>query len=164
MRNADHMLDHAAANAETNAAPNLSPRPERKVAVLSCMDARIAIFPLLGLARGDAHIIRNAGGLATDDAIRSLAISQRVLGTEEIVVVMHEGCGLHGASEDDFTHELAQDGAHPSWRMGAFADIDATLRTTLTRLRAAPELTHHDHIRGLVFDPETGGVREVDLP
>jgi carbonic anhydrase len=162
MPNADQMLEHAAAHAETNAAPNLSPRPGRKVAVLSCMDARIAIFPLLGLQRGDAHIIRNAGGLATDDAIRSLAISQRVLGTQEIVVQMHEGCGLHGASEDDFTKQLHADGAHPSWRMGAFADIDATLRNTLQRLRAAPELKEHDDIRGFVFDPETGTVREVD--
>jgi carbonic anhydrase len=161
MPNADQMLDHAAANAETNAAPNLSPRPGRKVAVLSCMDARIAMFPLLGLKRGDAHIIRNAGGLATDDAIRSLAISQRVLGTKEIVVVMHDGCGLHGASEDEFTEQLHADGAHPSWRMGAFSDVEATLRTTLQRLRAAPELKAHDAIRGLVFDPETGTVREV---
>jgi carbonic anhydrase len=162
MPNADQMLEHAAAHTETNAAPNLSPRPGRQVAVLSCMDARIAMFPLLGLTRGDAHIIRNAGGLATDVAIRSLAISQRVLGTDEIVVVMHEGCGLLGASEDDFTQELAADGAHPSWRMGAFADIDATLRTTLTRLRGAPELKHHEHIRGVVFDPETGALRELD--
>jgi carbonic anhydrase len=126
------------------------------------MDARIAMFPLLGLKRGDAHIIRNAGGLATDDAIRSLAISQRVLGTEEIIVVMHEDCGLHGASEDAFTEQLADDGAHPSWRMGAFSDVDATLRTSLQRLRTAPELTHHDDIRGFVFDPETGKLREVD--
>jgi carbonic anhydrase len=162
MPNADQMLEHAAANADTNAAPNLSPRPGRKVAVLSCMDARIAMFPLLGLKRGDAHIIRNAGGLASDDAIRSLAISQRVLGTEEIVVVMHERCGLLGASEDEFTEQLAADGAHPSWRMGAFSDIEATLRTTLTRLRTAPELTHKDAIRGFVFDPETGSLRELD--
>jgi len=157
------MLEHAEAHAEANAAPNLSPRPGRKVAVLSCMDARIAIFPLLGLRRGDAHIIRNAGGLATDDAIRSLAISQRVLGTEEIVVVMHEDCGLHGASEDDFTTQLHADGAHPSWRMGAFSDIDATLRSTLQRLRTAPELKEHDDIRGFVFDPEDGSLREVEL-
>jgi carbonic anhydrase len=162
MPNADRMLDHAAANTEVNAAPNLSPRPIRKVAVLSCMDARIAMFPLLGLTRGDAHIVRNAGGLATEDAIRSLAISQRVLGTEEIIVVMHENCGLHGASEDDFIAQLNADGAHPSWRMGAFGDVDAALRHSLERLRRAPELTHHDQIRGFVFDPETGGLREVD--
>ena len=161
MRNAEQMLQHAAANAERNAAPNLSPRPERQVAVLSCMDARIAVFPLLGLELGDAHIVRNAGGLATEDAIRSLAISQRVLGTEEVIVSCTTSCGLNGASEDDFTRQLADDGAHPSWRMGAFADVEATLRHSLGRLRSAPELIHKDHIRGFVFDPETGTLREV---
>ena len=102
MPNADEMLAAAAARADELAAPGLSPRPRRKVAVLACMDTRIDLFPMLGLQRGDAHIIRNAGGLVTDDAIRSLSASQRLLGTEEIVVVMHDGCGLHGASEDEF--------------------------------------------------------------
>jgi len=161
MGNAEQMLDHAAANAQALAAPGLSPRPARKVAVLTCMDARIAVFPMLGLDRGDAHIVRNAGGLATDDAIRSLAISQRVLGTNEVIVVMHDSCGLCGASEDAFTEELAEDGAYPSWRMGAFADVEHTLSHTLKRLRGAPELTHRDRIRGFVFDPETGALREV---
>ena len=164
MTNADDMLAAAAANADELAAPGGSARPRRKVAVLSCMDTRIDLFPMLGIQRGDAHIIRNAGGLATDDAIRSLSISQRVLGTEEVVVVMHEGCGLHGASEDEFIAELNADGAHPGWRMGAFADVEATLRTSLQRLRTAPELLRHDHIRGFVFDPESGALREVDLP
>src|SRR3712207_929848 len=116
MANADEMLDAAAGRPEDLAAPGLSPRPRRKVAVLSCMDTRIDLYPMLGIERGDAHIIRNAGGLATDDAIRSLSISQRVLGTEEVVVVMHEGCGLLGASEDDFRQALAADGVLPSWR------------------------------------------------
>src|SRR5687767_3393899 len=110
-KNADEMLTHAAGHAEDLAAPGLSPRPERKVAVLSCMDTRIDLFPMLGLERGDAHIIRNAGGLVTDDAIRSLAASQRLLGTEEVVVVMHEGCGLCGASDEEFARALAADGA-----------------------------------------------------
>ena len=100
MPHADDMLRAAGARAEQLAAPGLSPRPRQRVAVLACMDTRIDLFPMLGLERGDAHIIRNAGGLATDDAIRSLSISQRLLGTEEIVVVMHDGCGLHGASEE----------------------------------------------------------------
>src|SRR5918911_4487270 len=128
MANAEDMLAAAAAHADELAAPGLSPRPQRKVAVLSCMDTRIDLFPMLGLQRGDAHIIRNAGGLATNDAIRSLSASQRLLGTEEIVVVMHEGCGLHGASEDDFRQALAADGALPTWRLGGFEDLDATLR------------------------------------
>ena len=161
MPNADKMLEVAASRADELAAPGLEPRPRRQVAVLSCMDTRIDLFPMLGLERGDAHIIRNAGGLVTEDVIRSLSVSQRVLGTEEIVVVMHEDCGLHGASEDAFAQALAADGVLPTWRLGAFADVEATLRDGLKRLRASPELTARDGIRGFVFDPETGGLREV---
>ena len=160
MPNADGMLAAAAARADELAAPGLSPRPRRKVAVLACMDTRIDLFPMLGLERGDAHIIRNAGGLVTDDAIRSLSASQRLLGTEEIVVVMHEGCGLHGASEDEFAQALAADGVLPTWRLGAFDDVEATLRDSLARLRSSPELPARDHIRGFIFDPETGALRE----
>jgi carbonic anhydrase len=159
--NADEMLRFAAERADELAAPGLSPSPRRKVAVLSCMDTRIDLFPMLGLERGDAHIIRNAGGLVTDDALRSLSISQRLLGTEEVVVVMHLGCGLHGASEDAFTQALAGDGVLPNWRLGAFEDIEATLRTGLARLRASPELPARDRIRGFIFDPESGTLREL---
>jgi len=125
------------------------------------MDARMDLFEMLGLERGDAHIIRNAGGLVTDDALRSLSVSQRLLGTEEIVVVMHEGCGLCGASDDRFAAELATDGVVANWRLGAFQDLEATLRDGLERLRTSPELFARDQIRGLVFDPETGVLREV---
>ena len=162
MPNADDMLAVAASRADELAAPGLSPFPRRRVAVLSCMDTRIDLFPMLGLARGDAHIIRNAGGLVTDDVIRSLSASQRLLGTDEIVVVMHEGCGLHNASEDDFAAQLRADGVLPAWRLGAFDDVEATLRHSLTRLRSIPELPARDHIRGFVFDPEDGSLREVD--
>ena len=161
MSGADDMLEVAASHAQQLAAPGLSPRPRRKVAVLACMDTRIDLFPMLGLQRGDAHIIRNAGGLATDDAIRSLSASQRLLGTEEIVVVMHEGCGLHGASEDDFAQALAADGALPTWRLGAFEDVEEALRQSIARLRASRELPVREHIRGFIFDPETGALREV---
>jgi carbonic anhydrase len=160
--NADDMLAAAGERAPGLAVPGLSPRPGRRVAVLTCMDTRIDPLSMLGLERGDAHIIRNAGGLATDDAVRSLSISQRALGTEEVVVVMHDGCGLHGASEDDFRAQLAGDGALPSWRMGAFDDVEATLRASLERLRATPELARHERIRGFVFNPEDGSLREVD--
>jgi carbonic anhydrase len=159
--NADEMLATAATRAAELAAPGLSPRPRRRVAVLACMDTRIDLFPMLGLGRGDAHIIRNAGGLATEDAIRSLSISQRLLGTEDIVVVMHHGCGLRGASEDDFARELARDGARPSWRLGAFEDVEEALRHELQRLRTAPELPLRDHIRGFIFDPEDGSLTEA---
>jgi carbonic anhydrase len=161
MTNADEMLSAAALRADELAAPGLSPRPRRKVAVLACMDTRIDLFPMLGIERGDAHIIRNAGGLATDDAIRSLSISQRLLGTEDIVVVMHEGCGLHGASEDAFAEQLRADGVLPTWRLGAFADVEATLRDSLSRLRSSAELPSRDHVRGFVFNPEDGTLREV---
>src|SRR4051794_32917287 len=161
MPNADEMLETAARNADELAAPGLSPRPRRKVAVLSCMDTRIDLFPMLGLQRGDAHIIRNAGGLPTDDAIRSLSASQRLLGTDEVVVVMHEGCGLNGASEDEFAEQLRADGVLPTWRLGAFTDVEETLRGSLERLRTSPELVARDKIRGFVFDPETGALREV---
>lgn len=158
---ADEMLRVAGTRARELAAPGLSPRPRRKVAVLACMDTRIDLFPMLGLERGDAHIIRNAGGLVTDDAIRSLSASQRLLGTEEIVVVMHDGCGLRGASEDDFAQALTADGAMPTWRLGAFDDVEATLSHSLARLRSSRELPQRGHIRGFVFDPETGAMREV---
>jgi carbonic anhydrase len=161
MPHADRMLSVAAEHAQELAAPGLSPRPRRKVAVLACMDTRIDLFPMLGLQRGDAHIIRNAGGLVTDDAIRSLSASQRLLGTEEVVVVMHEGCGLCGASEDDFARALMADGVLPTWRLGAFEDVEDTLRHSLTRLRSARELPAREHISGFVFDPETGVLREV---
>jgi carbonic anhydrase len=161
MPNADEMLKAAHARSEQLAAPGLDPRPRRKVAVLACMDTRIDLFPMLGLERGDAHIIRNAGGLVTDDALRSLSASQRLLGTEEIVVVMHDGCGLHGASEDEFAESLASDGVLPNWRLGAFEDVEMTLRHSIARLRSAPELPAREHVRGFVFNPETGALREV---
>jgi carbonic anhydrase len=161
MRNADEMLANAAARAQELAAAGLSPRPRRKVAVLACMDTRIDLFPMLGLQRGDAHIIRNAGGLVTDDAIRSLSISQRLLGTEEIVVVMHDDCGLQGASDDEFAAALGADGAAPGWSLGSFDDVEATLRDGLRRLASSPELAVRDRIRGFVFDPETGSLREI---
>lgn len=162
MSTADDMQAVAATRAAELAAPGLSPRPRRKVAVLSCMDTRIDLFPILGIERGDAHIIRNAGGLVTDDAIRSLSASQRLLGTEEVVVVMHDDCGLSGASEDDYAQALAADGVLPTWRLGAFHDVEETLRHSLTRLRTAAELPNRDHVRGFVFNPEDGTLREVE--
>ena len=161
MSAADEMLANAAARAHELAAPGLAPRPRRRVAVLACMDTRIDVFPMLGLKRGDAHIIRNAGGLVTDDALRSLSVSQRLLGTEEIVVVMHDGCGLCGASEDSFTQALAADGVLPDWRLGAFEDVEEALRAGLQRLRSSRELLRRERIRGFVFNPETGRLREL---
>ena len=156
------MLDRAAARAGELAAGELTSRPRRGIAVLACMDTRIDLYSLLGIERGDAHIIRNAGGLVTDDALRSLSASQRLLGTERIVVVMHEGCGLLGASDEEFAATLASDGADPGWRLGGFDDLDGALRAGLERLRRAPELSAHDEIHGFVFDPEAGTLRDVE--
>ena len=121
-----------------------SPHPRRKLAVLTCMDARIEPLSLFGLEVGDAHIIRNAGGLVTDDAIRSLSASQSMLDTEEVVLLMHEDCGMQGAPAD----------------IGGFEDLEATLRDGIERLRTSGELTAQDRIRGFIFDPETGALRE----
>ena len=121
-------------------------RPRRELAVLTCMDARIEPLSLLGLEVGDAHVIRNAGGLVTDDAIRSLIVSQTALGTEEIVVIMHEDCGMEGAPAE----------------LGGFEDLETAVRAGLDRLRAAAELPARDAIRGCIFDPRDGSVRDVD--
>jgi carbonic anhydrase len=161
MSAAEEMLAFAAARSEQLSAAGVGAAPRRRVAVLACMDARLDLFAMLGLERGDAHIIRNAGGLASDDAIRSLSASQRLLGTREIVVVMHDDCGLQGAWDEQFARTLAADGATPAWRLGAFEDVEEALRQSLTRLRASPELPVRDQIRGLVFDPGSGRLREV---
>ena len=123
-----------------------SARPRRGLAVLTCMDARIEPLSLLGLEVGDAHVIRNAGGLVTDDAIRSLSASQQLLGTEEVVVIMHEDCGMDGGPKE----------------LGGFDDLETELLNGLARLRDSDALVTRDRIRGLVFDPHTGSVREVD--
>ncbi|HEY1688481.1 MAG TPA: carbonic anhydrase [Solirubrobacteraceae bacterium] len=161
MSNADEMLLAAAAVAKSLAVPDMDSRPRRKVAVLTCMDTRIDPLPLLGLQRGDAHVVRNAGGLVTDDAIRSLSVSQRLLGTKELVVMMHERCGLCGASDEEFAQALAADGAHPAWRLGGFTELEQALRAGLDQLRSSPELSARDCIRGLIFDPFSGRLREV---
>lgn len=123
----------------------MSARPRKKLAVLACMDARIDLYSLLGLERGDAHIVRNAGGMVTDDTLRSLSASQRLLGTEEIVVVMHRDCGMEG--RPDF---------------GGFDDLEAALREGLARLRESPELVARDRVRGLIYDPESGDLEDVE--
>ena len=155
-KNADEMLEFAAARSAELAAPGLSPRPQRKVAVLSCMDTRIDLFPMLGLERGDAHIIRNAGGLVTDDAMRSLSASQRLLGTEDIVVVMHEGCGLCTTPPKTTSASSSPTTASCRTAPRRLHDLEATLHHSLERLRTARELPHRDHIRGFIFDPKTG--------
>lgn len=161
MAAADDILASASQRAPQLATPTLSAKPKRKLAVLTCMDTRLDPLRMLGLQVGEAHIIRNAGGLATDDAIRSLSISQRVLGTEEILVIMHERCGLLEASEDEFKAVLAAEGTLPSWRLGAFDDLEGTLRASIARLRSSLELASRARVVGLIYDPHTGALREI---
>jgi len=156
------LLARARARRQELAVGEMPAPPSSQLAILTCMDARIDPLRLFGLAVGEAHVIRNAGGLATEDAIRSLAASQRLLGTRTVAVVMHERCGLHGASEDDFARQLAAARALPGWRLGAFADLEEAVRASLARLRSAPELIHKDRIYGFVFDPASGELRAVE--
>ncbi|MHB1537784.1 MAG: beta-class carbonic anhydrase [Solirubrobacteraceae bacterium] len=157
----EQALAAAAAARERLAMPDASARPRRALAVLTCMDVRIDPLELLGLQRGDAHVIRNAGAIVTDDAVRSLSVSQRVLGTREVFVLMHERCGLCGASDDDFARELAADGAQPPWRLGGFAELERELAAGVQRLRGSRELPFRDSVHGLIFDPVGGTLREL---
>lgn len=136
--------------------------PARKLAVVACMDARLNVYSVLGLQEGDAHVIRNAGGVVTDDAIRSLAISQRLLGTEEIVLIHHTGCGMLTFTDDEFRASIEQDtGIRPEWAAEAFGDLEGDVRQSINRLRASPFIPHRESVRGFVYEVETGRLREV---
>ena len=141
---------------------DLSAAPARKVAVVTCMDARIDLFDLLGLQIGDAHLIRNAGGVVTDDVIRSLTISQRKLGTESILVIHHTWCGLLSFTDDELRRELEQEtGIRPAWAAETFEDVDADVRQSVARIHHSPFIRHKDAVRGFVYEVETGRLREV---
>ena len=136
--------------------------PGRKTAVVACMDARLNVYGALGLNEGDAHVIRNAGGVVTDDAIRSLAISQRLLGTEEIILIHHTDCGMLTFHDDDFKDSIEQDtGIRPPWAAEAFGDLDADIRQSIARIKASPFIPKKDSVRGFVYEVETGKLREV---
>lgn len=136
--------------------------PGRKVAVVACMDARLNVYGVLGLTEGDAHVIRNAGGVVTDDAIRSLAISQRLLGTEEIILIHHTGCGMLTFTDDDFRSAVEQDtGIKPQWAAESFPDLEADVRQSIARIKASPFVPRKDSVRGFVYEVETGRLREV---
>jgi carbonic anhydrase len=129
------------------------------------MDARLDLFGIFGLAPGDAHLIRNSGGVATDDVIRSLAISQRKLGTREVLLVHHTDCGMLTFTEDAFRQELLEDtGIKPAWVAEAFTDLDADVRSSMARIRQSPFIPHRDAVRGFVYEVETGRLREVVTP
>lgn len=139
-----------------------TPEPSLHVAILTCMDARIRVFELFGLIQGEAHILRNAGGVVTDDAIRSLALSQRKLGTKEVLIVQHTSCGLSTVTEDGFKDELEKDtGLRPTWSVEAFREVKDSVRTSVERVRRSVFLPHTDLVRGFVYDVHTGDLTEV---
>ena len=136
--------------------------PARRTAVIACMDARLNVFGMLGLSEGDAHVIRNAGGVISDDAIRSLAISQRLLGTEEIVLIHHTDCGMLTFSDADFKQTIEQEtGIRPSWAAESFSDLEGDVRQSIARIKASPFVPHKESVRGFVYEVESGRLREV---
>jgi carbonic anhydrase len=136
--------------------------PAKKLAVIACMDARLNVYGALGLQEGDAHVIRNAGGVVTDDEIRSLAISQRLLGTEEIILVHHTDCGMLTFKDDDFKSAVEKDtGIRPPWAAEAFPDLEGDVRQSIARIKASPFIPRKDSVRGFVYEVETGRLREV---
>ncbi|MFG2644164.1 beta-class carbonic anhydrase [Streptomyces sp. NPDC048370] len=142
--------------------PGMDARPVLNVAVVACMDARLDLHSALGLELGDCHTIRNAGGVVTDDVIRSLTISQRALGTRSVVLIHHTGCGLESLTED-FRHDLEMEvGQRPAWAVEAFRDVEQDVRQSMQRVRTSPFLLHTDDVRGFVFDVTTGLLREID--
>ena len=157
----DDLLHNAEAYAARFDDGDLASPPRRRVAIVACMDARLDPAALLGLREGDAHVIRNAGGVVTDDAIRSLAISQRKLGTEEIILIHHTDCGMLTFTDEDFREALAQEvGVRPPWAVETFRDLDGDVRESIARIEASPFIPHKN-VRGFVYQVEDGALREV---
>jgi carbonic anhydrase len=163
MSRIDELLAHNRAFAAAFDRGHLDVRPSLRLAIVACMDSRLDVFAALGLEDGQAHILRNAGGVITDDVIRSLAISQRRLGTEEIVLIHHTNCGLELITDDGFRAELQEaTGMAPAFAIESFTDVEADVRQSMARLRHSPFLLHRDRVRGFVYDVDTGVLGEVD--
>jgi carbonic anhydrase len=163
MSTTDELLRNAEAYAASFDKGDLPMPPGRKIAIVACMDARLNPYGLLGLQEGDAHVIRNAGGVITDDEIRSLAISQRLLGTEEIVLIHHTDCGMLTFTDDEFKRSIQDElGIKPEWAAEAFPDVDEDVRQSLARVNASPFIPKKDSVRGFVYEVETGNLREVE--
>lgn len=158
---ANELVENNRASA-AHPAPHLAPEPSRNLAVVSCMDCRIDLRAVLGLEPGEAHILRNAGGVVTDDVIRSLTLSQRYLGTREVIVISHTDCGLSKVSEADVRSELAREvGAEPDWALEGFTDPADAVRRSMRRLLDSPFVVHTDHVRGFVYDVDSRLLTEV---
>src|SRR3954452_14264098 len=163
MSSTDELLQNAASYQESFDRGDLPLPPAKKVAVVACMDARIVPSKVLGIQEGDAHVIRNAGGVVTDEEIRSLAISQHLLGTEEIILLHHTDCGMLTFSDEDFASKLEEaTGQRPDWAAHTFADLDDDVRAGIRLIKESPFIPNTESVRGFVYDVETGGLREVE--
>jgi carbonic anhydrase len=162
MSTTDELLENNGRFAEGFDRGALPLPPAKKIAIVACMDARLNPYPILGLELGDAHVIRNAGGVITDDEIRSLAISQNLLGTEEIMLIHHTDCGMLTFNDEEFADKLeAEVGERPEWDACAFPDLDQDVRNSIARIKASPFIPHKESVRGFVYDVESGALREV---
>ncbi len=162
MSTTDEFLASAATYASTFDKGSLPLPPGRKIAIVACMDARLNVYGLLGLAEGDAHVIRNAGGAVTEDVIRSLAISQRLLGTQEIVLIHHTDCGMLTFADDDFRRQIEDEvGMRPPWAAEAFSDLEADVRQSLARIGNSPFIPVRERTRGFIYDVASGALHEV---
>ena len=162
MSTTDELLKNNESFAQGFDQGDLALPPAKKIAIVACMDARLNPYPILGLSLGDAHVIRNAGGVVTDDEIRSLAISQHLLGTEEIMLIHHTDCGMLTFSDEEFADKLeAETGQRPQWEARSFPDLDQDVRDSIKRIKDSPFVPRKDSVRGFVYDTGTGELREV---
>jgi carbonic anhydrase len=163
MSTADELLANNRSFAESVPDRHLDVQPSRRLAIVTCMDSRLDVFAALGLGDGEAHVLRNAGGVVTDDTIRSLAISQRRLGTREVMLIHHTDCGMQKLTDDGFRTELREEtGVAPTFAIESFDDVDASVRQSILRVRRSDFVPHRDAVRGFVYDVDTHRLREVE--
>ena len=159
---ADELLQNNRRYAKSFDKSHLLPQPRRQVAVVTCMDARLNVYDILGLEEGDAHVLRNAGGVVTEDVIRSLMLSQRLLGTREIILINHTDCGMLTFTDDELKARIqAEIGIRPPFALEAFPELDVNVRQSVARIKASPFIPHKEQVRGFVYDVKTGRLREV---
>jgi carbonic anhydrase len=160
----DQLLENNRAFADGLAERHLSVEPSRQLAVVTCMDSRLDVFAALGLGDGEAHVLRNAGGVITDDVIRSLAISQRRLGTRDVMLIHHTDCGMQKLTDDGFRTELLETtGVAPAFAIESFKDAEENVRQSIRRVRTSPFIPHRDNVRGFVYDVDTHRLREIEV-
>ncbi|MGN6815570.1 MAG: beta-class carbonic anhydrase [Solirubrobacterales bacterium] len=164
MNTIDHLLENNRSFADTLAERHLDVHPSRQLAIVTCMDSRLDVFAALGLGDGEAHVLRNAGGVITDDVIRSLAISQRRLGTREVMLIHHTNCGMQTLTDDGFRMELQETtGVAPAFAIESFSDVDEDVRQSIRRVLSSPFIPHRDNVRGFVYDVDTHRLREIEV-